>query len=247
MTKEDFIESEKNMIPVISIMRTEKERIKIDKVEDYYQIFLQLFKSEETFLRNKKHFWVIGINKEGYTSCIYIAALGIKKIALTTAIEPFKAALEFKSTKVIIAHNQIEEGILQADAIDLEYTNKVYHKAKSLDIELIDHMIIGHESLSSKKPEYYSYKEKHLIEFIKQDITYKTVDEASEELEREKQDREEEGREKGEKDKAIDVARKLLKSNVDISIIVSCTGLSKQRIEEVDKAQKLFESIDENY
>lgn len=247
MNEKNFIETAKKTMPVISIVSIEKERIKIDKVQDYYRIFVKLLKSEEPFLRDKEHLWVMGINKEGYTSCVYIVALGVKKIALAATMEFFRAALQFQSSKIVIAHNQIEETKLQATEIDLDYTNKIYHKAKSLDIELIDHIIIGNESLSSEQAVYYSYKETNLLEFIKQDITYKTVDEASEELEREKQDREEEGRERGEKDKAVDVARELLKNNIDISIIISSTGLSKQHIEEIDKAQKLFENIDDNY
>lgn len=40
-----------------------------------------------------------------------------------------------------------------------------------------------------------------------------------------------EGEKQGEKNKSIDIARNMLKENVDINIIVKCTGLTKEEIE----------------
>lgn len=46
---------EKDTMPVISITTFEKNRVKIETIEDYYDIFVSLFKSEKAFLRKQEH------------------------------------------------------------------------------------------------------------------------------------------------------------------------------------------------
>lgn len=43
----------------------------------------------------------------------------------------------------------------------------------------------------------------------------------------------EEGRQEGEKNKAIKIAKNLLKQNISIEIIIECTGLTKEEIEKL--------------
>ena len=238
---------ERGTMKVISITSIEKERVKIEKTEDYYRIFVKLLNSEEAFLRNKEHLWVLGIDDSGYTSCVYIAALGIQKIVVSTAMDLFRAALQFQAHKIVIAHNQLEQTPPQAKPKDLNYTNKMYYKAKNLNIELIDHIIINNESLVSEKPVYYSYKEMNLIEFIKQDITYKTVEEAHSILEREKKDyasdKKREGIKKGKvignregrQERDIEIVRNMLTDNIDINIISKYTDTCLEDIDIIKK------------
>lgn len=229
--KEEVKNFERETMKVISITSIEKERVKIEKTEDYYQIFVKLFNSEEPFLRSKEHLWVLGIDSAGYTSCVYIAALGIQKIVVSTAMDLFRAALQFQADKIVIAHNQVEQIPPQAKPKDLNYTNQMYHKARNLNIELIDHIIINVESLVSDKPVYYSYKEMNLIEFIRQDITYQTVEEAHATLEREKKDYATDkklegikrgkaiGNREGRQQRDIEIIRSMISDNIDVHII----------------------------
>ena len=71
---------------------------------------------------------------------------------------------------------------------DFDITNSTYHKAESLGLELVAPVIISNLSIDSKEPLYYSYLEHNMVAFVKQDITYKTVNESRDELDREKDD-----------------------------------------------------------
>jgi len=245
--KEERGDFNKETMKVISITSIEKERVKIEKTEDYYEIFVKLLNSEELFLRSKEHLWVLGIDNAGYTSCVYIAALGIQKIVVSTAMDLFRAALQFQADKIVIAHNQVEQTPPQAKPKDLNYTNQMYHKARHLSIELIDHIIINTESLVSEKPVYYSYKEMNLIEFIKQDITYKTVEEAHFILEREKKDYATDknlegirkgktiGNREGRQQRDIEIIRNMLVDNIDVYIISKYTDTCIEDIVSIKK------------
>ena len=245
--KEETRDLDKDTMKVISITSAEKERIKIEGIEDYYKIFVKLLNSEETFLRNKEHLWVLGIDDSGYTSCVYIAALGIRTMVVSTAMDLFRVALQFQSQKIVIAHNQLEQITPESEDEYSDYTNKIYHQAKSLDIELIDHIVINNESLVSEKPIYYSYKERNLINIIKQDITYKTVAEAHVILEIEKNDYAADkkregikrgktrGNKEGRQEREVEIIRTMLIDNIDINFISKHTDTCLENIEAIKK------------
>ena len=210
---------------VVSIMSMEQSRVKIAKIEDAYRIFTTLLKYEDEFLYDKEHLWVLAIDEKGYASCAYIAALGLERINMANAFDLFKVSLNYDVKKIIIAHNQIEAGEPRPQEIDLDYTNRIWHKARIINVELEDHIIITKDSLYSKEPIYYSYKEHGLIEIIAKDMKYKSLDESKEVIEKEKQDAID--------DAVIEVVKSMLANNEDISKIIKYTGLSQKEINNI--------------
>ena len=107
----------------------------------------------------------------------------------------------------------------------MDYTNRIWHKARIINVELEDHIIITKDSLYSKEPIYYSYKEHGLIEIIAKDMKYKSLDESKEVIEKEKQDAID--------DAVIEVVKSMLANNEDISKIIKYTGLSQKEINNI--------------
>ncbi|MCL2485628.1 MAG: DNA repair protein RadC [Endomicrobia bacterium] len=66
-----------------------------------------------------------------------------------------EAALKYKSASVIIAHNH-PGGTLKPSQNDIEATKAVYSALKSIDVALLDHIIISNGN-------YFSFKEYNLI------------------------------------------------------------------------------------
>ncbi len=224
-------EQKDNQMDMSYIMSIKNDRIKVDKTEDAYQIFVSLFSHEEKFFHEKEHLWVIALDEENYASCAYVAALGLDNIRALNAFDLFRTSIKNNVKKIILGHNQIESGEPNPNENDLDYTNIIYHKARILNIEVDDHIIITRESLISKTPIFYSYKQNHIMEIIAQDITYQTVDEATEELDRERDD----CREEAQESETIEIAVRMLKKNIDLKVIAECTMLSIEKIREIDE------------
>jgi len=71
-----------------------------------------------------------------------VISLGTVDASLVHVREVFRPALEYGATAVIIAHNH-PSGKIKASRADTDLTDKLLAAAKILDIEILDHLIIG--------------------------------------------------------------------------------------------------------
>jgi len=242
-------ENNEQIMRVIYLQQIEKKRIKIDKVEDYYELFVRMLKVENKDLHTHEHLWVLGIDKMGYSACLYIVSLGYSSFSTVDPMKIFRIALQADSVKIIIAQSKPNDSKLELNDADFNLTNAIYHKSLNLGLELVDHIVISNLSIESKTPLYYSYIEHELIKFIAQDITYKTVNESREELDKEKEDAMEEGIDKGKiiggifakQEEKLEIAKKMLSDNEDISKILKYTELTMIDIEKIKEYMGLQE------
>lgn len=77
-----------------------------------------------------------------------VISLGTIDATLVQAREVFRPALEYSAAAIIIAHNH-PSGVLKATKADVEITNKLIEAGKILDIEVLDHLIIGKNRFAS--------------------------------------------------------------------------------------------------
>lgn len=77
-----------------------------------------------------------------------VISIGTIDASLVHVREVFRPALEYGATAVIIAHNH-PSGIIKASRADTEITDKLLAAAKILDIEMLDHLIIGNNKFLS--------------------------------------------------------------------------------------------------
>lgn len=77
-----------------------------------------------------------------------IISIGTADASLISAREVFRPALEYSAAAIIVAHNH-PSGIIKATKADVEITNKLIEAGNILDIEVLDHIIIGKNKFTS--------------------------------------------------------------------------------------------------
>jgi len=114
----------------------------INNAKDVYK-YLEEFKNQD-----REHFIVIGLdskNKPCYREIVHIGTLN------KTVIHPrevFKKAIMMSSNSLIIAHNH-PSGDTAPSQEDIKVTNDLKKCGEILQINLLDHIIIGKDSYKS--------------------------------------------------------------------------------------------------
>ena len=97
---------------------------------------------------NKEQFRGLYLNTHYQLIHDEVISIGTLDTALVQPREVFRPALEYSAAAVIIAHNH-PSGVIKATKADVEITDKLIEAGKILDIELLDHLIIGKNKFAS--------------------------------------------------------------------------------------------------
>lgn len=129
---------------------SEKSITKISSSEDIYNYL-------KHDLQDKKNEYFFAILLD--TKNVIISREEISKGTLDRSIvhprEAFKAAIKKSAKSIIFAHNH-PSGDIKPSADDLMTTRRLVEAGELLDIEVLDHIIIG-------KNDYYSFRRENLI------------------------------------------------------------------------------------
>ena len=118
----------------------------IKKAEDVYNLM--------SFLKDKKKEHLYGLYLDAKNKVIEkpeLISVGILDASLIHPREIFKEAIRKSAKSVILVHNH-PSGDTSPSEEDLEVTDRLVEAAKVLDIQFLDHVIVGDS--------YYSYREK---------------------------------------------------------------------------------------
>ncbi len=133
--------------------RREAEAVKRSKITSSKDIF-EIFQSNISDIQYEE-FWMLCLNKANKI---------LKKICISkggtsaTAVDPkkiFKLALDNNSSYIILCHNH-PSGNIQPSNEDIKLTKKLKEAGNSLDLPVLDHIIIGDEK-------YYSFADQGII------------------------------------------------------------------------------------
>ena len=128
----------------------EQEKAKIQSSEDAYAVLrhpLGDLPHEE--------FWVLAMNRRNQVQKkILISRGGVSGTVVDLKLV-FKPVLELLSSAVIIAHNH-PSGNLYPSKADKKLTKRIVDAGRLLDIEVLDHLIIGDQT-------FYSFADEGLI------------------------------------------------------------------------------------
>ncbi len=97
---------------------------------------------------NKEQFRGLYLNTHYQLIHDEVISIGTLDSAIVQPREVFRPALEYSAAAIIIAHNH-PSGVVKATKADLEITNKLVEAGKILDIEVLDHLIIGQNKFLS--------------------------------------------------------------------------------------------------
>ncbi len=102
-----------------------------------------------------EEFWVLFLNNANRVLQKKQVSIGGKTGTLVDARIVFRYALEFGATGIIIAHNH-PSGALQPSRADKDLTQKLKAAGVSLDIKVLDHLIITEKN-------YFSFADESLL------------------------------------------------------------------------------------
>ena len=109
-------------------------------------------------LENKTHeeFFVLYLDRRFNLIKKDILTVGTEDMVIFDIKEVFKRALKYGSSNIVLIHNH-PSGSLKPSQSDIDATNKAIVAGNSLEINVIDHVIISNEG-------YYSFLENHKMD-----------------------------------------------------------------------------------
>ncbi len=107
-------------------------------------------------------FWVLCLNRKNrLIKCTEVTS-GTATAALAHPREVFRAAMSAAATAVVCAHNH-PSGDPAPSAADVQITRQLREAARTVDIQLLDHVIIGDPGADPAGRGFYSFREAGVI------------------------------------------------------------------------------------
>lgn len=106
--------------------------------------------------------WVLFLNRKNFVMGRTMITLGTATSSLAHPREVFRAAILAGATGIILAHNH-PSGDPAPSAADLNITRQLREASKIIDIDLLDHVIIGDKSMDPINKGFYSFREAGII------------------------------------------------------------------------------------
>lgn len=239
----------KYMMPVSDLNKVEKTAVKIEKIEDYYNFFVSMLRTEDSLLQNMEHLWILGINEEGYSSCAYLVNYGNRVILDYSPHDLYHTSVHYSCKKIVMACYRNTNKKIEMTSEDLAFANLIYHSAKLLRIELIDYIVISsaHNEIMMNPPPpgYNTLLKLDLMKELEKDISFEPYYKVKDMIDEEKVEygfnERELGREFGKKEgeaigqqkEKIEIAKSMLQDNEPIEKIIKYTGLTADEIEKI--------------
>ena len=107
-------------------------------------------------------FWVLCLNRKNRLLKRVEVSSGTATAALAHPREVFREAIRESATAVICAHNH-PSGDPSPSTADLQLTRQLREAAKAVDIDLIDHVIIGRVGADPSGRGHYSFRESGVL------------------------------------------------------------------------------------
>ncbi|HVU16262.1 MAG TPA: DNA repair protein RadC [Candidatus Didemnitutus sp.] len=107
-------------------------------------------------------FWVLCLNRKNRLVKQVEISSGTATSSLAHPREVFREAIRHGATAVICAHNH-PSGDPAPSAADVQVTRQLRDAAKAIDIDLLDHIVVGRADLDPKGTGFYSFRQAGMI------------------------------------------------------------------------------------
>lgn len=97
---------------------------------------------------DREYFMVINLNNQNLPNSIEITSIGSLTETMVSPREVFKSAIVSNSARIILCHTH-PSGLTSPSDADIKITNALVKIGKFLDIPVIDHLIVGGDSVYS--------------------------------------------------------------------------------------------------
>jgi len=124
-------------------------------------LVLQHFSPQISGLAVEK-FWVLCLNRKNRLIKQVEITSGTATSSLAHPREVFRAAIRHGATAVVCVHNH-PSGDPAPSAADVQVTRQLRDAAKAVDIELLDHVIVGRQAADPRGLGYHSFRESGVL------------------------------------------------------------------------------------
>lgn len=107
-------------------------------------------------------FYCVYLNRKNRPMGRHMVTLGTATSTLVTPREVFRGAIVAGAVAMIVAHNH-PSGDPSPSTADINVTRSLRDAARILDIELLDHVIVGDEKADPNHRGFYSFREAGLM------------------------------------------------------------------------------------
>lgn len=107
-------------------------------------------------------FWVLCLNRKSRLLKQVEITSGTATAALAHPREVFRAAIRESAAAIVCVHNH-PSGDPAPSAPDLHVTRQLREAAKAVDIELLDHVIVGRAETDALGRGHYSFREAGIL------------------------------------------------------------------------------------
>ena len=111
---------------------------------------------------DREHFVVVMLATNLRIIGLNTAHVGSLDASVVNAREVFKPAILANASKIVVAHNH-PSGNLEPSQADIRVTRQLREAAKTLQIDLLDHVIVGSSQNDPNATGFYSFAEAGLI------------------------------------------------------------------------------------
>lgn len=125
------------------------------------ELILTHFRPQITGLAVEK-FWVLCLNRKNRLIRQVEITSGTATSSLAHPREVFREAVHHGAAAVVCVHNH-PSGDPSPSAADVQVTRQLREAARALDIDLLDHVIVGHPAADPRGRGYYSFRESGVI------------------------------------------------------------------------------------
>jgi DNA repair protein RadC len=134
------------------------DELKLDRPEKVVEYLRSAF--EENPLQEA--FYVIFLNRKNVPIGRHMVSLGTLNSTLAGPREVFRGAILAGASAIIAAHNH-PSGDPAPSAADVQITRQLRDASRIIDIDLLDHVIVGHAESDPSAKGYYSFRESGVI------------------------------------------------------------------------------------
>lgn len=110
----------------------------------------------------QESFWVIFLDRKNHAIGRVRISLGTATAALAHPREVFRPAILANACAIIVSHNH-PSGDPAPSAPDLHVTRQLREAARALDIDLVDHVIVGYPESDPLHRGYFSFREAGML------------------------------------------------------------------------------------
>src|SRR5258708_23684299 len=132
-----------------------------DEVLNRPELVLARFSAQIAGLAVEK-FWVLCLNRKNRLLKQVEITSGTATSSLAHPREVFREAIRHGATAVVCVHNH-PSGDPAPSAADVQVTRQLREAAKTVDIELLDHVIVGRAAADPPGRGYYSFRESGVL------------------------------------------------------------------------------------